>query len=171
MTEKYTPAYLHRTNEQKQIVNREIGLRNPGLVQVLQQLRVMMGPESTTRADIPIERVESADNGLTLEDLNTNVRVYARNAKGVRVLHKIIAYGVAEYLADDSIVCYCGEAIDGYKVTAGAAKGQRIWWHRATGSEPCADGDGVAEPDPQRSSIRSIGLVSSRPPVPGGFSG
>lgn len=144
MTDDAYPVHSPRPVEDRREVGRLINKRNPGLRRALSQLERMMGYGNKARASIPFTRAEH--QGRSIEEINTAVKILSLNSKGTRILHKIIAYGIEEYLADDRIVCaHCEEPVDGYQVSAGPDKGEMTYWHRSTGSLMCLDGEAEVE--------------------------
>lgn len=172
MTDDAYPVHSPRPVEDRREVGRLINKRNPGLRRALSQLERMMGYGNKARASIPFTRAEH--QGRSIEEINTAVKILSLNSKGTRILHKIIAYGIEEYLADDRIVCaHCEEPVDGYQVSAGPDKGEMTYWHRSTGSLMCLDGEAEVEllQGGGRGNRAVRQVVSENPVVPGGFSG
>lgn len=162
------PAFMDRTPKQRRLVNELVEQRNPGLLAAVYQTTRVLGSENRAFVDIPFER---ADPSAPLDRIGTVVSLLARDRKGVRILHKILAYGLEEYAADDRVRCaHCGTAIDGYPVTVNPQNGiEETWWHRATGYLLCANQETKAVPE-NGVSPGVLEDVMGDVPFPAGFS-
>lgn len=131
-----------------------IEARNPGLLDTLAQLDRLMGAASRAWASLPEEKIRNlaVKQGTVnlaalgteagLEDVATEVKVTASNAKSVSVLHAILRLGIDAYLGEEVSSCKnCDEPV----LHRATGDGSDVaWFHRDTGRMLCADGVNVA---------------------------